>query len=283
MCVKLWIMRTGRAMWRSASLGVGTAVLMVGVLVGCVSANASHTAASAAHTVTAHATDRPTASASPVAGSAQRWSDQFEYLPAAGTVLATGRLQDVSGHASGDVSVSVASDLRFQVTLSGYNSTAGSGPTVALSVDRFGTTDGAPTVPAVDFPIGDLPNESADQVLVFDPTGRRDRGDLSYFNSLELVTDGQVVAAAPLTWTIPGFFPGLVLRDSGAAPSARGIVTDYQGSPASYAVWGDDSAIAVAKRFGITVDQLLYLNPQLRREDVTLLRDSRLNLSVAYR
>ncbi len=138
-------------------------------------------------------------------------------------------------------------------------------------------------MPAVDDPVGTLQATSGDQVLPFDSSGRRDRGDLSYFNSVELVSDGDVVAEAPITWSIPDFYPGLVLEDSGPAPYAGGTVTSYGGQPASYAVRGDDNSQAVATRFGITLDQLFYLNPQLRRGDTTLLRDTRLNLSVAYR
>lgn len=90
-------------------------------------------------------------------------------------------------------------------------------------------------------------------------------------------------AAAPITWSIPDFFPGLTLKDSGPRPFARGTVTSFGSELASYAVWGNDNSQAVAARFGITLDQLFYLNPQLRRGDTTLLRDTTLNLSVAYR
>ncbi|MGO4595073.1 hypothetical protein AB4Z18_14755 [Leifsonia sp. 2TAF2] len=197
--------------------------------------------------------------------------------------MGTGRLADVDGHATGDVTVSVASDLRFQVSITGFATDAGPGLTAALSVDRFGPTAGLPTVPAQDDPVGILQTTSGDQLLPFDSSGRRDRGNLSYFHSVELVSDGTVYAAAPITWTIPDFYPGLTLKDSGPRPFARGTVISYEGQPAGYTVWGNDNSQAVAARFGITLDQLFYLNPQLRRGDTTLLRDTRLNLSVAYR
>ncbi|MFF9564646.1 hypothetical protein ACF1AJ_14975 [Leifsonia sp. NPDC014704] len=60
-------------------------------------------------------------------------------------------------------------------------------------------------------------------------------------------------------------------------------MTPYEGQPARYTVWGNDNSQAVADRFGLTLDQLFYLNPQLRRGDTTLFRDTQLNLSVAYR
>ncbi|MFF1632723.1 hypothetical protein [Leifsonia sp. NPDC058248] len=209
--------------------------------------------------------------------------DQFEYLPPANTVLATGSFQDVTGRASGAVTVRVASDLKLDVELTGFSTSDESGVTIALSVDRFGPSAGAPTVPAVDLPLGVVYGAGGDTAFRIDTEGRRDRGDLSYFNSLEVVHEGgTVVAAAPLTWTVPDFYPGLRLVDSGPADYARGRVTDYRGRPASYEVWGNDNPGAVARRFGITLNQLLYLNPQVRR-DSGLERDTRLNLSVDYR
>ena len=79
------------------------------------------------------------------------------------------------------------------------------------------------------------------------------------------------------------YYPGLAVKDSGPRPYARGTVTSYNGQPASYEVWGNDNSQAVAARFGLTQDELFYLNPQLRRGDTELLRDTHLNLSVAYR
>ncbi|TDP98517.1 hypothetical protein AXZ95_2416 [Leifsonia sp. 115AMFTsu3.1] len=263
---------------RRKILVAGAALAAIGGLAtGCTAAPAHDRPTHAAHPASnAHPTPTPTRTAD------TSLADEYQYLPPAGTVMGTGRFDDVEGHATGDVTVSVAPDLRFQVVLSAFSTTA-QGATVALSVDRFGATAGAPTVPAHDDPVGVLEATSGDQVLPFDSSGRTDRGNLSYFNSVELVINGTVEAAAPITWTIPDFYPGLTVKDSGPRPYARGTVSLYDGQPAAYAVWGNDNSQAVADRFGITQDQLFYLNPQLRRGDTTLLRDTSLNLSVAYR
>jgi hypothetical protein len=264
---------------RSVSLLAGAAsMLVVGLGMSACTATvssgaSSHTATAAVHSV----------SPSPAASSGTPYANEFQYLPPAGNVMGTGTLQDVSGHATGNVTVSVTTDLRFQVTISGFSTTADPGLAVALSVDRFGAQAGQPTVPAVDNPVGFTQGTIGDQVLPFDSSGRRDRGNLSYFNSVELVSDGTVLAAAPMAWSIPDFYPGLTVKDSGPRAYARGTVTSYNGQPASYTVWGNDNSQAVAVRFGITQDELFYLNPQLRRGDTELLRDTRLNLSVAYR
>lgn len=251
--------------------------LLSALMVGCTAAPARDAPTRTAHPA---AVTSPTPTPAPTADTTL--ADEFQYLPPPGTVMGTGRLGDVDGHATGDVTVSVAPDLRFQVVITGFSTTA-QGATVALSVDRFGATAGAPTVPARDDPVGVLVATSGDQVLPFDSSGRTDRGNLSYFNSVELVIDGTVEAAAPIAWTIPDFYPGLTVKDSGPRPYARGTVTLYDGEPAGYAVWGNDNSQAVADRFGITQDQLFYLNPQLRRGDTMLLRDTSLNLSVAFR
>jgi hypothetical protein len=257
-----------------------TALVAGALLAGCTgpppSPDPSATHGAAGDDPAARLGSDPTTTAVPL-------DDQFEYLPPANTVLATGSFQGVAGRASGTVTVRVASDLKLDVELTGFSTSDESGVTIALSVDRFGPLAGAPTVPAVDLPLGMVYGAGGDTTYRIDTEGRRDRGDLSYFNSLEVVHEGgTVVAAAPLTWTIPDFYPGLRLVDSGPADFARGVVTDYQGRPASYAVWGNDNPAAVAKRFGITVNQLLYLNPQVRR-DSGLNRDTRLNLSAEYR
>ena len=270
-------MRMGKRGRRAAQPAATAAIVLAGLslVTGCTVTAAPHPPAQSARAVSS-----PAATA---AATGTPYADEFLYLPPAGTVMGTGTLADVTGHATGHVAVSVAADLRFQVAITGFATSSAPGLVVALSVDRFGPTAGAPTVPAVDDPVGTTDGTTGDQVLPFDSDGRRDRGNLSYFNSVELVSDGTVIAAAPIAWTIPDFYPGLTLKDSGPKPYARGTVTWYAGQPASYTVWGNDNSQAVATRFGITQDQLFYLNPQLRRGDTELLRDTRLNLSVAYR
>ena len=267
--------RGRRAALTAATIFAGP--LLAGLLLtGCTATTAAHPPAHTARAVSSPAVPTGETTGTP-------YANEFLYLPPAGTVMGTGTFADVTGHATGHVAVSVATDLRFQVAITGFATNGGPGLTVALSVDRFGPTAGAPTVPAVDDPVGTTDGATGDQVLPFDADGRRDRGNLSYFNSVELVSDGTVIAAAPIVWSVPDFYPGLTLKDSGPASYARGTVTSYGGQPASYTVWGNDNSQAVATRFGITQDQLFYLNPQLRRGDTELLRDTRLNLSVAYR
>jgi hypothetical protein len=70
-----------------------------------------------------------------------------------------------------------------------------------------------------------------------------------------------VVALAPLTWTMPDLRPDTRVVDSGETGGATGVATDTEGRPVSYTVAPNDLLPEIAARFGITVDDLLYLNP----------------------
>jgi hypothetical protein len=139
-------------------------------------------------------------------------------------------------------------------------------------------------VPVADQALGLTTGASGDQTFILHREGRRDRGDVSYFNSFELADfDGNVSAYAALTWTSPDPYPGLVVTDHGVRPYARGSVTTYAGAPAIYTPKPLDTLVAVCARFGLTPDELAYLNPELDHTTPTILRDQPLDLSPAYR
>jgi hypothetical protein len=72
---------------------------------------------------------------------------------------------------------------------------------------------------------------------------------------------GQLVAYAPLRWSIGDLRPGLHVADSGPRIGAEGQPTTAAGQPVSYTVVSGDTLGAIAARFGITIDDLFYLNP----------------------
>ena len=56
--------------------------------------------------------------------------------------------------------------------------------------------------------------------------------------------------------------PGLIVVDSGATDGANGLVARKgDGTPVEYTVAADDTYTAVLSRLGISMDDLLYLNP----------------------
>jgi hypothetical protein len=94
------------------------------------------------------------------------------------------------------------------------------------------------------------------------------------------------IATAPLTWTLANPRPTLRPTDFGARSGARGIVTSASGIPASYLVAVDDTYADIAARFGISIDDLEYLNPDRAQGDYahpTAISGTRLNLDPAKR
>jgi hypothetical protein len=69
------------------------------------------------------------------------------------------------------------------------------------------------------------------------------------------------VAAGNLTWTMPDMRPWMTVVDGGARTDARGTVNNVDGAPASYLVAAGDTLSAIASRFGITIEDVFYLNP----------------------
>jgi len=70
-----------------------------------------------------------------------------------------------------------------------------------------------------------------------------------------------IVGLARLEWTVPETRPWLDPVDSGRAEAARGGVWQEDGEPRAYRTVDGDTWNAIATRFGITADDLSYLNP----------------------
>jgi LysM domain len=97
-------------------------------------------------------------------------------------------------------------------------------------------------------------------------------GDPSFFSSLAVLAyptgpkvDGvcwePTLAATALDWKIPDLRPNLKVKDSGEATGAQGTVKLDGSTPVTYQTHAGDTLGAIAKRFGMTVADLIYLNP----------------------
>ena len=94
----------------------------------------------------------------------------------------------------------------------------------------------------------------------------------------------EVVARAGITWSFAPLRSGLRVVDSGPTGGARGHVGLIDGEPATYTVAADDLLGEVAARVGISLDDLLYLNPSFGDSPYReLLVGETLNLAVAGR
>jgi len=95
-----------------------------------------------------------------------------------------------------------------------------------------------------------------------------------------------VVASASIVWTMSPRRPDLKATDTGEMAGAKGALSvDDSGAVVSYTVAQGDTLSSIAQRFGISVDDLFYLNPARAPglEDPSAYTGEVLNLSVADR
>lgn len=208
-------------------------------------------------------------------------AQQLPDLRVAGQTIATGQLQAVE-HDPGDgmpvapltgaVRVVVDSSLRVKVhvrpdaplpagsadasRLHGYS-------LLVTNARRDGKPD--PVQPMVFGLDSDLVTVTPDGELVLPiPPGFTSEGDPSYLHSIEETVGGSgVVAAAPLTWTLPSPFPKLQAVDHGPVSFARGKSIVEDGVLTGYVPNPYDTLFAVSRRFGLTEVELVWLNPAL--------------------
>jgi hypothetical protein len=94
-----------------------------------------------------------------------------------------------------------------------------------------------------------------------------------------------MIALATIHWTMKSLYPGLVVHDHGAMSGAQGTVTSVGGEPSSYRTERGDVWSTIARRFGLTPAELLYLNPirHPESEPAIAYADQILNLSPTNR
>jgi hypothetical protein len=88
------------------------------------------------------------------------------------------------------------------------------------------------------------------------------------------------VAFAPMTWTVPDTRPSLRPHDTGARGGAHGTITGTAAAPLTYTVAAGDYENGIASRFGISLDDLRFLNPWHSTQPQA---GQKLNLSKALR
>jgi hypothetical protein len=184
-----------------------------------------------------------------------------------GTVVATGRFTSVDGLTTGDVAITADDEGGFTVEISRFaspvtgelilNSSTEPFTEEAYCAEGFSTYVQGNLTPAPEMTID----------LGFDELTS---GDPSYLDTLILTLNAAeprtgcfspVVALAPLTWTMPDLRPDIRVVDRGETGGASGWVTVDGDRPLSYTVAPDDLLPEIAARFGVSVDDLLYLNP----------------------
>jgi hypothetical protein len=199
------------------------------------------------------------------------------------TTVATGTL---TGAVRGTVRIVGTSDTGFEITV---RATAVTGPTTrrlelatSLADADCPTENDGQRSRSIDFGAYPLDHPITRRF----PALEAARGDLSYMQVLTLAETGSDhycdpdrMGIAQLHWTRSPALAGLHAVDSGATLAAAGTVRSRDGRPVAYEVATDDQLAAVARRLGLTPDEVLYLNPRRTRGDSrTLYYDETLNL-----
>ncbi|MDQ1609428.1 MAG: hypothetical protein QOE16_2160 [Microbacteriaceae bacterium] len=184
-------------------------------------------------------------------------------------VVATGELVSHDGKTSGHIAVAARDDGNFDVRMSDFRTSRAGSLDLALSATPSNSTAKC-VAETIYFSWGSVSSASY-QTFFLEGVTDLTRGDPSFFHTVLLtqpatVADADacglsVAAGASLTWTMPDLRPNLHVTDSGSRKWAAGKVRMDDGKPASYVVAANDVMTVIAERFGITVDDLMYLNP----------------------
>jgi hypothetical protein len=205
-----------------------------------------------------------------------------------GVVVATGELASSDGKTSGRIVVTASADGNFDVTMSDFRTSTAGDLELELSPVPFNSAVKC----FADMGLRIALNKVSSGTYLLAGAVDSIQGDPTFLDSV-LVTQpampaangeclNPVVASASLTWTMPDMRPSLVVVDSGIRSGATGVAAIVDGEAASYVVASDDVMEAIAQRFGITVDDILYLNPTRMGGKMALAGET-LNLSKKLR
>lgn len=221
--------------------------------------------------VRAHEPVEPTATPQP-SGPARPAVSQETFQPPVipeGTELGTADLVDRDGAAVMHATIVAGTGTSMRVVTSG--GTALPGGDVELVVTpfdlRFGETCADSYVGAA---VRDVHPEAASTY----PLGSRASTftiDPSFVSGIALTRPMQgwtpneclrpLLAIGTITWTLPPLRPDIAAVDSGPAIGAAGETVLRDGILSTYTVRGGDNLRQIAGRFGLTVQDLLFLNP----------------------
>ncbi|NQX10956.1 LysM peptidoglycan-binding domain-containing protein [Microbacteriaceae bacterium VKM Ac-2855] len=185
----------------------------------------------------------------------------------AGTVVATGTITSQDGRTSGSVEVTAIARRAasaFALLLPTFSTNYGASLEVVASAAPI-ADDAICLGSGAVYPVGSLASLRRSAVSLSDAkTG----GDPSFVDSLALVLPtgdadcvARVVALAQLVWNMPDMRPDIQVVDTGAAEGATGPVNTDAGAVVSYTVVDGDQMAAIANRFDLALDDVLYLNP----------------------
>lgn len=219
-------------------------------------------------------------------------TDSAPTEPVLSGVIATGTLTALDGHTTGDV-VLTATGNTVTAALHGFRTPATGQIEVQLSPHPVNATCAADSW---SFVMNQAAGASDSWTLPISVSGGPFEVDPTYLRTVIVRADADAgkpnpegcvypaLAAAELDWKLAPSHTGLVVSDHGARDHAAGVVTMANGRPSTYTVAPDDTLEAIESRFGITADDLHYLNPFTGAVTTATLRYGTIyNLSPANR
>jgi hypothetical protein len=225
-------------------------------------------------------------------------AQKLPYLLVEGQTVGTGRLEKVphdpvddprAEHPlTGDVTVVVNDARRLEVRIRPDDpaTTDIRGLDLIASGTRYdGRPENVGLIPRFSL-TSDLSSVTTDGELVLPlATDFPSLGDPTFLHSIEVspAADARVFAAATITWSLPSAYPGLRPVDGGVATYAHGTAVTEDGALATYTPNPYDTLYAVARRFHLTEDQLLWLNPGMIGEQAELKQGVPINLDPSRR
>lgn len=199
-----------------------------------------------------------------------------------GTVIATAEFDPAEG-VTGRLELLVGEGGIEQLRVTGFSSTLPATAELDLSpfpltpdrtcLDGYAIGTGMPPAGDSVRPVGDLAKFGGDDPSFIDGVviGMFVQSDLD-----ERGCGRTILARAPFTWHLPEGLHPVTVADSGPASGADGTPELVDGQLVSYVVAPGDVLSAIADRFGVTVDDIVFLNPF--RGDGMALADERINL-----
>ena len=221
--------------------------------------------------VRAHEPVEPTATPQP-SGPARPAVIEKTFQPPAfpeGTELGTADLVDRNGAAVMHASIVAGTGTSMRVVTS-YGRALPGGD-VELVVTPFGLRFGET---CADSSVGAAVRDVHPEVASIYPLGSRASTftvDPSFVTGIALTRPMQgwtpneclrpLLAIGTITWTLPPLCPDIAAIDAGPAIGAAGETALRDGILSTYTVRGGDNLRQIAGRFGLTVQDLLFLNP----------------------
>ena len=261
---------------------IGIATLLAAILTGCAVA-AVRPSPSVAASATARAASS-TSTGMPTAAPVPRLSDL-----APGTLIATGEFR--SPVAAGKIQIKANGlDHGFDVILTGLRPVPVAGTTIEFNALPSTASDTQLQDGFSFYRYEPLSQVSDQNFRTPGPGyGGFETDDPSYMRTAVIwaapsgfsVGRGSVFATAALTWDVPTMKAVPKVADHGSADGARGQAgLAGDGTPVSYRIASNDTVGRISARFGVTADDLQWLNPdRLGLPGGLILADSTINLS----